>query len=126
MITTLSDEKLWDALNSYDSFEARVHEAASMIEDLHQDYLGQTAWVKGQLACGTTSYYVDGHLRYVKVDLKNSIKPFVSQLLDEQKYKRKVLGVLANLPSDRILNFLGSVDALRAEVQGAVRGLKEY
>lgn len=125
MITTLSDDKIWDVLNSYDSLEARVHEAASMIEGLDQDYLDQTAWVKRQLACGTTEYYADGRLRYVKVDLKNSIKPFVSQLLDEQKYKRKVLGVLANLPSDKILNFLGSVDALRAEVQEAVRGLKE-
>merc|ERR1739845_296327 len=125
MITTLSDDHLFDALNSYDSFEARVHEAASMIENLNQDFLDQTASVARQLACGLATYYEDDRLRYVKVDLKNSIKPFVSQLLDEQKYKRKVLGVLANLPRDRILNFLMSVDALRAEVQEAMRGLKE-
>jgi len=125
MIATLSEDDLWDVLNSYDSLEARVHEAASMIEGLNQDYLDQTAWVSRNVASGTATYYADGRLMYVKVDLKNSIKPFVSQLLDEQKYKRKVLGVLANLPSDKILNFLGSVEALRAEVQEAVRGLKE-
>lgn len=125
MITTLNDDCLFDALNSYDSFEARVQEAASMIENLDQDYLGQTTSVAHQLPCGVATYYEDGRLRYVKVDLKNSIKPFVSQLLDEQVYKRKVLGVLANLPRDRILNFLGSIDALRAEVQEAMRGLKE-
>ena len=125
MITTLSDGHLFDALNSYDSFKARVHEAASMIESMNQDYLDQTALVAHQLACGMATYYQGYRLRYVKVDLKNSIKPFVSQLLDEQKYKRKVLGVLANLPSGRILNFLGSIGALRAEVQEAMRGLKE-